>query len=145
MAVAGRRHLNAVGGHVCGAEAGLDVGFKQGGQLRRYAAQLHVVIGRHAALPAMGDKVVGHRADGVGLAGEQVDLAVAIEIDGEIGPAGGHELRHAHSACVAAYGVERVGVVQIGRRQKLLQFAAKVLGAVCCARVACRVVECQGG
>jgi hypothetical protein len=58
----------------------------------------------------VGDEVIGHRANGVGRAVEQVHAAVAVEINGVAHPAGGHELTQAHGTGVAAAWLERIDV-----------------------------------
>ena len=65
-------------------ESGQDVGRQQGGQVQARAVKTGFVVGGHAGLPAKGLEVVRHRADHVGLAVEQVDAAVTVEIDGVV-------------------------------------------------------------
>ena len=93
----------------------------------------------------MRDKVVGHRADGVGRAAEQVDAVVAVEVHRPLHPAAGHELAHAHGTRVAAAQRERVRARTVREAQELLQLAAEVLGACLRAGVGCGEVEAQRG
>ncbi len=109
--------------HSSGGEAGQDVGREQLGQAQAAFVEGHGVMGGQPAHPAVGLEVVGHRADRIGRAVEQVDAAVAVEIHRPARPAGGHELAHAHGARVAAAQGEGVGANTVGQRQELLQFA----------------------
>ena len=145
MRRAAARQLHAARSHLVGRELGQDVGRQQGGQVGALGLHDHWVVGGHAAFPAMGDKVVGHRADGVGRAAEQVDAVVAIEVHGPLHPAAGHELAHAHGARVAAAQRERVRSGAVREAQELLQLAAEVLGACLRAGVGCGEVEAQRG
>ena len=90
-------------------------------------------------------EVVGHGANGVRGAPEQIDAAVAIKVHGKPGPAGRHELPQPHGARVAAAHLERIDVGAVGQAQPLLQLAAEEFGALFGARVSCREVKRQGG
>ena len=109
------------------------------------AGQADRVVGGHAGLPAVGHKVVGHRADHIGFAVEEVDPAVAVEVDGVFDPAAGHELWPAHGTGVAAQQRLRVHAAALGEAQELLQLRLEEGASFLCARVLAREIEGERG
>ena len=83
----------------------------------------HRIVRWHTALPAVGDEIVGHRANRIGRAAKQVDTAIAIKIHRPARPAGGHELRHPHGTGVAAAQRKRVLLGARAQAEELLQLA----------------------
>jgi hypothetical protein len=136
---------HALGLHAGGAEGGQDVGRQQVVEPQAGIVKLHAKVRGHARRPVMAAKVVGHRADGVGRAVEQIDAAVVVKVHGVAHPAGRHELAQAHGARVAAARLEGVDVAAVGQAQKLLQLAAKERGALGRARVGGGEVKGQRG
>ena len=85
---------------------------------------------RHAALPAVLAQEIGHRADRVDRAVDQVHMAVAIEVDREAPPAARHELAPAHRAGVRALHRHRIQAVLARQDQELAQLLAEEGAAV---------------
>src|SRR5439155_21913534 len=118
---------------------------QQGVHVEAAAVKADRVVGGHAGLPVEALDVVGDRTDHVGRAVPQLNPAVAVEIDGESDAAGRHELRHAHGAGVAAYGVKRVASEPALQGQKLFNLALEILAALLGTRMAGREVKRQRG
>ena len=95
-------------------------------------------------LPAMHLQEAGNAANGIHRAVAQIDVAVAIVIDGVFANAGRHELRNAHCARIRAQDRERVRARVAAPEQEVLQLIAEHRAAVfAVGRVG--VVESQRG
>ena len=126
------------------SEAGTNVRLQQGRQLQTLLIERHVVQRRQARLPAKSSKIVGHRSDGIRRAAEQVNVLVAVVIHRVFQPAGRHELRQPHGACIAAAQIQRIVAVTGAQQQVRFQLFAKEAVARLGARMLLRKVKTQG-
>ena len=127
------------------AEGGENVGGHQGVEVEFGLVKRHRVVRWHAGLPIEGLEVICDGANDVGGAVEQIHLAVTIEINSVLHPAGGHELRHAHGPGEAAAQAHGVGLGAVGQAQILLQLALEKLAALLCTRMRIREIKRQRG
>ena len=73
-------------------------------------------MGRHARLPVECLEIAGNGANHVGRAVPQVNDAISIKVHCILGHAGGHELWHAHGACIAASDLKWVCATAVLKR-----------------------------
>mmetsp|Transcript_41232 Transcript_41232/g.96507 ORF Transcript_41232/g.96507 Transcript_41232/m.96507 type:complete len:418 (+) Transcript_41232:404-1657(+) len=145
MVAGGLGQRGAFGQQLGGAEVRPDVRRQQAPARQRVGRQLHGVVGRLRGFPALLGEVVGHAADCVRRAGEQVDAAVAIKVHRVLAPAAGHELRQAQRAGIAAAHLGGVQPVVAAEPQELGQLAPEKGLALGGARVLGGEVEGQRG
>ena len=125
-----------------GAESGFDVGGEQGASSGVVTRRQHDVVGGHAFAPTALGQVMGHAADGVGIAAPQVDLAIAIKVNGQLADGAGHELRQANGASKRAQHAQGIGLLFGAQAQELAKLIPEKSAAVA---AAFGEVQAQGG
>ena len=97
---------------------------------REALRQEHFLARRQAGLEADAAQVVGRRGEGIGQAGPQVDLAVAVAIDAPLHEGRGHELHVAHGAGPRAAHLLAGHAVHDEDAQRLHRLVAEEGGAL---------------